>query len=71
VRNWHLNLEPVALIVSLLVGALIVAITMTEPTARPKTVLAWIITTAVAVINPLLLYAGVIGIGKITGMTKP
>jgi hypothetical protein len=57
----------VALAVSFAVGALIVAITMTEPTARPKGRLQWTITIAIAVINSGLLFAAVVGIDQIAG----
>jgi hypothetical protein len=68
VRAMGGNMVIVALIVSLLIGALIVAITMSEPTARPRKLLEWVITIAIAVINSMLLYAAVVGVGQITGM---
>jgi len=59
------QLASVALIVALVVGALIFAITMGEPTARPKTPLDWAIAVAIAIINSLLLYASVVGIKQL------
>ena len=56
----------IALVVALVIGALIVAITMTDVGARPKTKLEWIITLVTAAINSLLLYAAVVGIQQIS-----
>jgi|ERR1035437_3868412 sensor c-di-GMP phosphodiesterase-like protein len=71
VRVMKAEMIWVALIVSLLIGALIVAITMTDPNARPKSKLEWAISLAIAVINCLLLYAAVIGIDQLAGVQQP
>jgi len=61
----------VALILSLLIGALIVAITMSEPSARPKNKREWTIPLGIVMINSLLRYAAVLGIGEIAGTQTP
>lgn len=61
------DLAWVALAVALAVGALIFAITMSDPGARPKSLLNWAIAVAIAIVNSLLLYAAVIGIDQLAG----
>ena len=54
----------VPLVASLVVGALLVGVTMSDPRARPRDARGWGITVVVAIVNSLVLFAAALGIEK-------
>ena len=57
----------IGLVVALAIGGLIFAITMSDANARPTTRMGWAVASGIALINSLLLYAAMVGIGQLKG----
>lgn len=65
IRLIHGHSAIIGLSVAVAVGGLIFAVTMSDSSARPQTKVGWAVAVSIAVINSLLLYAAMVGIGQL------
>lgn len=62
VRVFYFNRDVTVVVMSLIVGGVIFALSVEEPGSRPKTFVRWLVAVIIGILNSLLLAAAVEGV---------